>query len=112
MNPNIHYHGRIDNDKLPEFMKDMNYLLCSSVFESQGMGILEAMCCGLKSVVFDFSGAENIFPAEWCWLDFEQFRLIITNSYIPKDYHNFVYENYSIERNVRLYKKIINSVLN
>ena len=108
----IRYHGRIDNDKLPEFMKDMRYILCSSVFESFGMGILEAMCCGLKPVVFDFPGAENIFPTEWCWLDFEQFERIINSGYEPMDYHNFVYENYSIEKNIHLYKEIINNVLN
>jgi len=112
VNPNIHYHGMIDNDKLPKFMESMNYILCSSVFESFGMGILEAMCCGLKPVVFDFPGAENIFPTEWCWLDFEQFKGIITGSYNPINYHNFVYENYSIEKNIHLYKEIVNNVLN
>ena len=109
---NIHYHGVINNDELPEFMKDMNYILSSSIFESFGMGILEAMCCGLKPVVFDFPGAENIFPEYWRWINYEDFESIITGSYNPIDYHNFVCGDYSIKNNIHLYKELVNSVLN
>jgi len=111
-NPNIHYHGRIDNDKLPEFMKDMHYILSSSIFESQGMGILEAMCCGLKPVVFNFSGAVDTFPMQCLWIDFEQFEKAITCSYDSVFYHNWSVENYSIEKNIYFYRNLIHGVLN
>jgi len=110
-NPNIHYHGRIDNDKLPKFMEDMNYILSSSIFESQGMGILEAMCCGLKPVVFNFPGAVDTFPIQCLWIDFEQFRKAITCSYDPVFHHNWAVENYSIEKNIYFYKNLIHGVL-
>ena len=109
---NIYCHGRIDNDKLPEFMKGMSFILCSSIFESQGMGILEAMCCGLKPLIFDFPGAEQIFPREWLWVDFEEFREIIEDDYDPKSYNNYVIDKFSIEKNIHLYKELINGVLN
>lgn len=109
---NIHYHGVIENNELSEFMKDMNYILCSSVFESFGMGILEAMCCGLKPVVFDFPGAENMFPKRWRWIDYEQLETIITGNYDPFIYNNFVYGRHSIENNINLYKDLIYGVLN
>ena len=111
-NWNIHYHGRMDNDKLPKFMEKMQYILCSSIFESFGMGIIEAACCGLRPVIFDFPGAKNVFPQEWLWIDYEEFESIMTESYNSIDYHNWAVENYSIENNIHLYKQLINGVLN
>ena len=99
------------NDKLPKFMENMHFILSASVFESQGMGIIEAMCCGLQPIIFDFPGAKNIFPQEWLWIDYEEFESIITESYEPKLYHNYAVENYSIERNIHQYKNLIRGVL-
>jgi len=111
LDKNIIFHGRIENDKLPEFMKDMHYILCASIFESQGMGILEAMACGLKPLVFDFPGAEYIFPIQNLWIDFEQLKTKIIGNYEPIKYYNFAYNNYSIEKNIHLYVNMINEVL-
>jgi len=110
---NISFYGRIDNDKLPEFMKKMHYILCSSIFESFGMGIIEAMCCGLKPIVFNFPGAEYIFENQWRWSDTGEFIGIVQGGeYTPERYNQFVVENFSIEKNIHLYKELINGVLN
>jgi len=111
-NKNIRHHGRIDNDKLPEFMKDMNFVICTSIFESQGMGILEAMCCGLKPVVFDFPGAEQTFPHNFRWIDFEQFKRIFEIEHDPILCHDFVVEQYGIEKNIFRYRELISEALN
>jgi len=112
-NPNIHYYGWIDNDKLPRFMEGMHYILCSSVFEGYPAGILEGMCCGLKPIIFNFPGAEHIYPKTYLWIDYEQFESIISwhvdNSI---DHHNWAVENCSIEKNIYLYKELIHEVLN
>jgi len=112
MKKNVHFHGRIDNDKLPEFMKDMHYILCTSLFESQGMGILEAMCSGLKPVIFDFPGAENIFPEKWRWIDRTEFiQNILSPNYHPFQYHKFVSNCFSITNQIHLYKNLITETL-
>ena len=71
------------------------------------------MCCGLKPVIFNFPGAEYTFP-EWDyrWIDFEQFENILIGDYDPESYHNWAVENYSIEKNIHLYKDLIYGVLN
>lgn len=109
---NIHCYGRIDNDKLPEFMKNMHFILNAAIFEGQGIGVLESMCCGLKPVIFNYPGAENMFPSKWIWIDFNQFEKIITGSYDSEHYHKFVIESYSIEENIYNYKNLIYEVLN
>jgi len=112
LNTNTYFHGRMDNDKLPEFMKDMHYILCSSIFESFGMGILEAMCCGLKPVIFDFTGSGYMFPEKWRWIDRTKFSYSIMNpDYHPKEYHDWVVENYSIKNNIWKYHDLINEAL-
>ena len=113
LHTNTYFHGRMDNDKLPEFMKDMHYIMCSSIFESQGMGILEAMCCGLKPVIFDFPGAENIFPEKWRWTDRTGFiQNILSPDYHPFEYYKFVTNDYGITNQIFRYKDLIYETLN
>ena len=112
LHTNTYFHGRMDNDKLPEFMKDMHYIMCSSIFESQGLGILEAMCCGLKPVIFDFPGAENIFQDKWRWTDRTGFiQNILSPDYHPFEYYKFVTNCFSITNQIFRYKNLINEVL-
>lgn len=112
LHTNVYFYGRMDNDKLPEFMKDMNLIMSSSIFESQGMGILEAMCCGLKPVIFDFPGAENIFPEKWRWMDRTGFTYnILSPDYYPIEYYSFVLDRFSIKNKIHLYHDLINEVL-
>ena len=92
-------------------MESMSYILSTSIFESQGLGILEAMCCGLKPVVFNFPGAENIFPSVCLWTDLEQFKMKFMPYHQSFDYHKWVVDKYSIEKNIHLYKNLINETL-
>lgn len=113
LHSNVFFHGRMPNEDLPKFMKEMHYILCSSIFEAQGVGILEAMCSGLKPVIFDFPGAETIFPGKWRWIDRTGFvQNIMSRSYYPSEYHDFVMEKYSIQNNIHLYRDLITETLN
>jgi len=108
---NIIQHGRVDNKELPELMVKMGYVICSSIFESQGMGIIESMATGLKPVVFDFPGAEQFYPGKWRWTDRTDFvNNILSPDYNPQEYHNYVIRHFSIEQNVWLYKNLINEI--
>ena len=109
---NVYLHGRIPNEQLPEFMKGMHFILSSSIFESFGMGILEAMSCGLKPVIFDFPGAEYMFPNKWRWTERGKFsRIIMQPEYDPREYHDWVYFQFSIEKQIHRYKNFIYEAL-
>jgi len=89
-------------------MADMHYIVCSSIFESQGMGIIEGMVCGLKPVVFDFPGAENIYPDKWEWTDRNGFvSNILLPDYDSQEYRDWAIDTFSIEYNIQKYKDLI-----
>lgn len=110
---NIISHGKISHEALPMFMKSMSHIVSSSIFESQGMGIIEGMCSGLRPVVFSFPGAENLYPRKWLWTDRTDFvTSILSPNYNPQEYHNYIMKKFSIKENIERYKNLIEEVIN
>lgn len=78
------------------WLSDKSYVVSTSFIESQGMGILEAMACGLKPVIHNFPGANEIFSSDYLFNIAEEFcDKILSASYEPQQYRRFVEENYS-----------------
>ena len=86
-------------DDIQAWLEDKNFIVSTSVIESQGMGILEAMAAGLKPLVHNFPGAGGIFgesplfntPEEFC-------QKILDNSYDSQKYRQFVEQRYSLKQ--------------
>jgi len=80
------------------WLQDKHYIVSSSIGESQGMGLLEGMACGLKPVIHNFPGAGQIFLSEFLFNTSEQFcEQILCSNYEPKRYRRFVEVNYSLK---------------
>jgi glycosyltransferase involved in cell wall biosynthesis len=80
------------------WLRDKNYIVSCSIGESQGMGLLEAMSCGLKPVIHNFPGADQIFPSEFLYNISEEFcEHILSEQYEPQKYRRFVEENYALK---------------
>ena len=102
----VFFDGR--KEDIGSWLSDKCYIASTSVIESQGMGILEGMACGLKPVVHNFPGSEEIFGSEFLFNTTEEFcGRILSAEYEPRRYRLFVEERYSLQTQL----KRINEVL-
>ena len=84
---------------IPAWLADKHYIVSTSVIESQGMGILEAMAAGIKPLVHNFPGAAETFgpthlfntPDDFC-------RLIGNPEYDSESYRTFVERRYPLSQ--------------
>jgi glycosyltransferase involved in cell wall biosynthesis len=91
------------------WLADKHYVVSGSIGESQGMGLLEAMACGLKPVIHNFPGASQIFPSEFLFNISEEFcAQILSDNYEPQRYRKFVEDNYSLKNQLKNISLIFN----
>ena len=95
-------------DDIQSWLDDKSYIVSTSVIESQGMGILEAMAAGIKPVIHNFPGAAETFghtylfntPHEFC-------RHIIGGTYDSEQYRTYVQQRYALTPQLRKINEIV-----
>jgi glycosyltransferase involved in cell wall biosynthesis len=88
------------------WLKDKNYIICTSVLEGNPIGLMEAMSSGIKPIIHNFVGARNMYPAEYIWNTIEEaVSMIVDDRYESKDYRDYIVNNYSL-------RKQLNNIVN
>lgn len=96
---------------LNNWLEDKQYILCTSVLESQGMGIMQAMCKGIKPVIHNFVGAKDIYGKKYIWNTIDEaVEMILSNDYNSFEYRKFIEDNYDYRDKIYKIKDLILSM--
>ncbi|MCP4567835.1 MAG: glycosyltransferase [FCB group bacterium] len=97
LNNNIRFDGWVDD--VPGWLADKQYILSTSVLESQGMGIMQAMACGLKPIVHNFVGAGDIYRPKHLWNTIPEFvDRVLEDDYDSYQYRMYIENRYDHEK--------------
>jgi len=94
---NVFFEGWQDN--ISNWLEDKSYIISTSIHESFGYGIAEAMARGIKPVIHDFLFAEEIWPKKYLFNTIDEaVDMITSNEYNSAEYRDFIETNYSLEK--------------
>lgn len=111
---NIKFYGWVDD--MQRFWEDKNYLLHTSIHESFGYGIFEAMARGIKPIIHNFRGARELYPVhpdEDLIFDTveEAADKIMVKEYNSSEYRDWIIKKgWTLERQIKQIKNIIKEI--
>lgn len=97
--------------ELDKWLEDKNFILCTSILESQNISVMQAMTKGIKPIVHNFVGAKSIYPNKYIWNTIDEaVDMISKTEYDSYEYRKFIEDNYSLEKQIndviRCFKEI------
>lgn len=111
----IHYDGWIRN--MPDYLKDKDYVISSSLFESFQYSLAEGMAQGLVPLIHSWLGSDLIYPNELIWTWPEQAVDIIKNFENIKEkeqyrdkMRNHILNNFSLDMQIAQIKGLLNEL--
>ncbi|WP_273328085.1 methyltransferase domain-containing protein [Vallitalea guaymasensis] len=108
---NVIYEGWKDN--LNEWMEDKNYILCTSVLESQNISVMQAMAKGIKPIIHGFVGAYDVYREKYIWNTInEAYEMIKEDEYNSIEYRNFIKDNYMLKNQMEKINAAIELIIN
>lgn len=105
---NFYFHGWIED--LDTWLEDKNYLICTSILESQNMSIMQGMAKGIKPLIHNFVGADSIYPKSLLWTTLDDLVELKETDYISDEYRNYIKENYSTNYINNKYTSLIDNI--
>jgi glycosyltransferase involved in cell wall biosynthesis len=101
------FYGHITN--ADEWLKDKDFIYSSSLLESQGVGILEAMSRGCRPLIYNFPGAKDLYLRNQLWTTFDDLEDRFVNGQDPRKASDFTARFYDRNREIASWLKIIHS---
>lgn len=86
-------------DDLNTWLEDKNYILCTSLLESQNMSVMQAMAKGIKPLIHNFVGAVGVYKPEYIWNTFDELtNMINSKAYDYREYRKFIQDRYPLSK--------------
>lgn len=82
---------------MPAWYADKGVLLSTTMYESFGMNIGEAMAVGASPVIHDFPGADRIWPGECLFASVDE-AVALVHLARPGAYRGWIAEHYALDR--------------
>jgi len=110
---NIQFSGQVENVAKWLESENINYLLSTSIFESFGYGIAEAMAMGYRPLINDFPGAAELWPSDCLFSSIDDLIRLLRNdrAYKSLKYRRFVAERYDLQNQLAKIEELINSLI-
>ena len=91
---------------LPKFFEDKTYFINTSLREGNPITVLQAMSHGLKPLVKNWVGADDIYNGN-TYSNIDELKNLLQESYEPEKYRKFVADNYDFENTYKQIKKLL-----
>lgn len=72
-------------DDLAAFYADKTYYINTSISESCCVAMLEAQCCGLKPLVHNWAGSENVYDRKLIWSSIDELKAMMCINHRPEE---------------------------
>jgi glycosyltransferase involved in cell wall biosynthesis len=93
----VHFDGHVVD--MPKWYSDKGVLLSTSMYESFGMNIGEAMAVGAFPVVHGFPGADRLWPADCVFASVDH-AVALVQAARPGLYREWVADRYGLDRQI------------
>jgi len=89
-------HGFVKD--MPSWLKDKRFVVCTSLMEGHPVGLLEAMACGCRPLIYEWPGAAIFYPRRYLWRNLDELLARLTEPLEPGAVRAFVACNYSLDK--------------
>ena len=98
-------------DDIVSWLADKQFLISTSIHESFGYSIAEAMALGIKPIVHNFPYATRIWPEQILYNTVDEaVGMITSNVYGSQAYRNFIEEHYSLVEQITKIRQVLSTL--
>jgi glycosyltransferase involved in cell wall biosynthesis len=108
---NFRIYNKVDD--VNAWLEDKNYIVSTSLLESQQLSLCEAMAKGIKPVIHNFVGARSLYPGEYIFNTMDEaVEMICSEEYDSEKYRGFVSERYNMKNQLQKIDALLQNITN
>ena len=84
-------------EDLDAWLEDKDFILCTSLTESQNLTVMQAMAKGIKPIIHNFVGAREIYPGHLVFNGIQEAVAMLSGPYDSEAYREYIRSRYGRE---------------